>query len=217
MNRRSPLDTYNRVRQHPNPGTARDLRMRQLAAVLLLPTLTLSRVGTALVSTPSATPALPPTANTAAAQNDPSAVESLLTLDRSTRRLIQQGLRNEGFRPRHTGRPLRPADSRRDSRLAAVAPSVTDGVSERRGGRASSGGLRTAASGVGRFPASSGDFHRRTERFFGRATTRFPGGGPVQPGRSSGRRRNQPSERRRDALWAGHACCGDDGQRPTGP
>ena len=43
-------------------------------------------------------PAFWATATTAAAQ-DPAAVEALLGLDRPTRRLIQQGLRNEGFDP----------------------------------------------------------------------------------------------------------------------
>ncbi len=47
---------------------------------------------------------------------DPSTVEASLTLERSTRRLLQQGLSNEGFdwlRPRYAGRPVRPADERR--------------------------------------------------------------------------------------------------------
>ena len=37
----------------------------------------------------------------ATAPQEPSAVEASLALDRSTRRLIQQGLRNEGFDPAH--------------------------------------------------------------------------------------------------------------------
>lgn len=38
-------------------------------------------------------------AATASQDHDPSAVEASLALDRATRRLIQQGLRNEGFDP----------------------------------------------------------------------------------------------------------------------
>ena len=39
------------------------------------------------------------TAAAVAGQNAPSAVEASLSLDRPTRRVIQQGLRNEGFNP----------------------------------------------------------------------------------------------------------------------
>ena len=45
----------------------------------------------------SRAPAFRATANTAA--QDPAAAEASLVLDRPTRRLIQQGLRNEGFDP----------------------------------------------------------------------------------------------------------------------
>ena len=50
-----------------------------------------------LVLMPPLSPAVPPTA--IAAAQDPAVVEAALDLDRSTRRLIQQGLRNEGFDP----------------------------------------------------------------------------------------------------------------------
>ena len=51
----------------------------------------------------SRAPAFRATANTAA--QDPAAAEASLVLDRPTRRLIQQGLRNEGFaRPARSAR-----------------------------------------------------------------------------------------------------------------
>ena len=62
------------------------------------------------------------TAATAAAQ-DPAAVEASLGLDRPARRLIQQGLRNEGV-ARGTPAGLFGPRTRRDSGLAAVARSV---------------------------------------------------------------------------------------------
>ena len=83
------------------------------------------------------------------------------------------GTPQRGLRPRYTGRPLRPADTRRDSGVAAVAASVTDGVPERRGSGASANGSRTAASGAGSSPAARGGSRRRPHRLAGRGGARF--------------------------------------------
>ena len=93
---------------------------------------------------------------TVAAPPEPAAGKAALALDRPTRRLIQQGIRNEGFDPRHAGRPVRPADARCDSGLAAVAGSVTDGIPERREGEASSNGRRATPAEFRRSRRRSG-------------------------------------------------------------
>ena len=127
---------------------------------------------------------------------DSSAVEASLALDRSTRRLIQQGLRNEGFDP---GTP----DGRfglRTCAAAAVAGSLTDGVPEPRRSGASSNG-RTAATGAGSSPAARRGCRRRPEHLLGRGSTRFQvGGDRLHSGVASHRyrRRSRPAERRRD-------------------
>ena len=110
----------------------------------------------------------------AAAPQDSSVVEASLALDRSTRRLIQQGLRNEGFDPGYAGRSVRPADARCDSGVAAVAGSVTDGVPEQRRRGVSSTGRRTGADGAGSSPPPPDRSRRRRERLVG---TRFHVGG----------------------------------------
>ena len=58
----------------------------------------------------------------AAAPQDPSAGEASLELQRPARRLIQQGLRNEGFDPGHTGRPVWPADGGGGAARRPLAP-----------------------------------------------------------------------------------------------
>ena len=77
--------------------------------LVLLPALVLSGLmakGEAVTTAATAAPALMSSGGTAlrftvgtTAQDDPSTVEASLELDRPTRRLIQQGLRNEGFDP----------------------------------------------------------------------------------------------------------------------
>ncbi len=74
------------------------------------------------------------------------------------------GTPQPGVRPRHAGRPVRPADARRDSGVAAVAGSLTDGVSEQRRSGASSNGRHTATSGGDSSPAAPGRSRSRSER-----------------------------------------------------
>ena len=103
-----------------------------------------------------------------------------------------------GPRPRHTGRPVRPADARRDSGVAAVAGSVTNGVPDRRGGGASSNGCCTTASGGGNSPAARGGSRRHPHHLVDRGV--HVGGDRLQSGAASQRcrRRSRPAERRRD-------------------
>ena len=83
----------------------------------------------------------------ARAAQDPSAVEAELGLDRPTRRLIQQGLPNEGFDAGTPRRSVRAAHTGGDPGLAGGTRACRDGISRRRAsGGATSGGV-TASSG----------------------------------------------------------------------
>ena len=82
----------------------------------------------------------------AAAPQDPSAGRGVAGTPTAHPAADSAGTPQRGLRRRYTGRPVRPADARRDSGVAAVAGSVTDGVPERRGSGASANGCRTAAS-----------------------------------------------------------------------
>ena len=127
-----------------------------------------------------------------AAAQDPAIVETALDLDRPTRRLIQQELRNEGFDPGTPDGLFGPRTRAAIRDWQPVARSVTDRVPVPRGGRASSHGRRPGAD-VGSFAASAGGSRHRREGFVGRGATRSSDGG--RPRASSRRYRSRPPER----------------------
>ena len=145
-----------------------------LAVVVSVPVAVAATNGTGLRPQMAATAVAP----------DPAPVETSLALGRPRAAADSAGTPQRGLRPRYTGRPpVRPADARRYSRLAAVAGS---------GGRASSSGRRAAPSGVGEFPAAPDGSRRRAGRLVGRGTTRFHGGSRLQSGTTPRRHEADP-------------------------
>ena len=113
----------------------------------------------------------------AAAPQDSSApVEVSLALDRSTRRLLQQGLRNEGFDPGTPDGLFGPRTRAAILGVAAVSGSLTDGVPERRGSGASANG-RGPGGGIRSSPAGPSGARRRPQRLVGRDGIRLHAGG----------------------------------------
>ena len=150
----------------------------------------------------------------AAAPQNSSAVEASLALDRSTRRLIQQGLRNEGFDPGMPDGLFGPrtrAAIRDWQQSRGTSPT---GLPEPRGGGASSSGRLTAASAARSSPAAPGGSRRR-ERLYGHRATRFHTGGRVPTAASPRRRPSRPPERRRDEQPAANARPRRQRVRPT--
>ena len=140
----------------------------------------------------AATPGLAVGESLLAAPQDPSAVEASLELQRSTRRLIQQGLHNEGFDPGTPDGLFGPRTRAAIREWQQSRGCVTDGVRERRGGGASANGRRTAARGAGSSAAARGGSRRRPNRLVGCRGARFHAGGErLQSGVASHRRRRR--------------------------